>query len=361
MNNWPPLQPSGTAARGVVAASGACRKEEVMSMDLTTTYLGLNLKTPLVPSACGPLSNSLGAVRALEDAGASAIIMYSLFEEEILHESQELDHYLTYGSYSHAEALNYFPDPKEFEQGPDRYLEHLYKAKRAVGIPVVGSLSGVSSGGWVKLAKQIEETGADALELNIYYVPTDLDLPGIEVEQMYINVLQDVKRTVKIPVAIKLGAFFSNMAHMAKRLANAGAAGLVLFNRFYQPDIDLEQMEVVPNVLLSTPQAMRLPLRWIAILYGRLQVSLAATSGIHSGEDVIKMLMAGADVTMLCSTLLKNGLGQMRQIEKEMVQWMEEHEYKSVEQMKGRMSHRSRQHPSAFERANYIKALKSYV
>jgi dihydroorotate dehydrogenase (fumarate) len=339
----------------------ACFKEEGMSMDLTTTYLGLKLRTPLVPSACGPLSNSLGKVRALEDAGASAIVMYSLFEEEILHESQELDHYLTYGSYSYAEALSYFPEPEDYELDPDRYLEYLYRAKRAVGIPVMGSLNGVSTGGWVKFAKEIEQTGADALELNIYYIPTDLDLPGIEVEQMYINVLEDVKRTVKIPVAIKLGPFFSIMAHVAKRLSNAGADGLVLFNRFYQPDIDLEQLEVIPNVLLSTPQAMRLPLRWIAILHGRLQVSLAATSGIHNSEDVIKMLMAGADVTMLCSTLLKNGLGRMMQIEKEIVQWMEEHGYTSVDQMKGSMSQKSCPHPSAFERANYMKALKSYV
>jgi dihydroorotate dehydrogenase (fumarate) len=230
-----------------------------------------------------------------------------------------------------------------------------------VSIPVIGSLNGVSSGGWVKFAKDIEEAGADALELNIYYVPTDLDLPGIEVEQMYVNVLENVKRTVKIPVAIKLGPFFSNMAHMAKRLCNAGADGLVLFNRFYQPDIDLDQLEVVPNVLLSTPQALRLPLRWIAILHGRLQVSFAATSGIHTSEDVIKMLMVGADVTMLCSTLLKNGLGRIKQIEEELVEWMEDHEYTSVNQMKGSMSQKSCPHPSAFERANYMKALKSYV
>jgi dihydroorotate dehydrogenase (fumarate) len=333
----------------------------VQSMDLTTSYLGLKLRTPLVPSACGPLSNSLDKVRALEDAGASAIVMYSLFEEEILHESQELDHYLTYGSDSFAEALNYFPEPRVYEMDPDRYLDHFHRAKRAVSIPVIGSLNGVSSGGWVKFAKDIEEAGADALELNIYYVPTDLDLPGIEVEQMYVNVLENVKRTVKIPVAIKLGPFFSNMAHMAKRLCNAGADGLVLFNRFYQPDIDLDQLEVVPNVLLSTPQAMRLPLRWIAILHGRLEVSIAATSGIHNSEDVIKMLMVGADVTMLCSTLLKNGLSRMKQIEEELVKWMEDHEYTSVSQMKGSMSQKSCPHPSAFERANYMKALKSYV
>ena len=330
-------------------------------MDLTTSYLGLTLRTPLIPSACGALSDSLGKIRALEDAGASAIVMHSLFEEEILHESQELDHYLTYGSYHYAEALSYFPEQRVRETQPDRYVELVFRTKQAVSVPVIGSLNGVSSGGWVRLAKEIEQAGADALELNIYYVPTDLDLPGIEVEQMYVNVLEDVKRTVKIPVAIKLGPFFSNMAHTAKRLCNAGADGLVMFNRFYQPDIDLEQLEVVPNILLSTPQTMRLPLRWIAILYGRLQVSLAATSGIHTSEDVIKMLMVGADVTMLCSTLLKNGLGRMKQIEEEMVKWMEEHEYTSVGQMKGSMSHKSCPHPSAFERANYMKALKSYA
>ncbi len=330
-------------------------------MDLTTTYLGLKLRTPLVPSACGPLSNSLDKVRALEDAGASAIVMHSLFEEEILHESQKLDRYLTYGSYSYAEALSYFPSRESTRWILTATWNISIEAKRAVAIPVIGSLNGVSSGGWVKFARDIEEAGADALELNIYYVPTDLDLPGIEVEQMYVNVLEDVKRTVKIPVAIKLGPFFSNVAHMAKRLCNAGADGLVMFNRFYQPDIDLDQLEVIPNVLFSTPQALRLPLRWIAILYGRLQVSLAGTSGIHTSEDVIKMLMAGADVTMLCSTLLKNGLGRMKQIEEQMVKWMEEHEYTSVDQMKGSMSQKSCPHPAAFERANYMKALKSYV
>src|SRR5262245_6360425 len=336
-------------------------KDGDKAMDLITTYLGFKLRTPLVPSACGPLSNSLSKVKALEDAGASAIVMHSLFEEEILQESQELDHYLTYGSYNYEEALSYFPEPRPYEMGPDRYLEHLRRVKQAVSVPVIGSLNGVSSGGWVKFAREIEQTGADALELNVYYVPTDLDLPGIEVEQMVVNVLEDVKGSVNIPVAIKLGPFFSNLAHLAKRLTNAGADGLVLFNRFYQPDINLDQLEVVPNVLLSTPQAMRLPLRWIAILYGRLSVSLAATSGIHTAEDVVKMLMAGADATMLCSALLKNGPSWLGKVEKGVVQWMEEHNCESVEQMKGTMSQKSRPHPSAFERANYIKALRSYV
>jgi len=330
-------------------------------MDLSTTYIGLKLRTPLVPSACGPLTSTISKIRALEDAGAAAIIVHSLFEEEILHEAHEMDHYLTYGSYSYAEALNYFPEANEYELGPDEYLEHLHKAKQVVQIPVIGSLNGVSTGGWIKYAKLIEEAGVDALELNIYYIPTDPDLPGVEVEQMYVNVLADVRRTIKIPVAIKLSPFFSNMASMAKRLSYAGANGLVLFNRFYQPDIDLDLLEVVPNVILSTPQALRLPLRWIAILYGKVNSSLAATGGIHSAPDVLKMLMAGADVTMMCSALLKNGLRRIREVELEMVQWMEEHEYVSVEQMKGSMSHKSCPHPSAFERANYMKALKSYV
>jgi dihydroorotate dehydrogenase (fumarate) len=321
----------------------------------------MKLRTPLVPAACGPLSNTLGKVRALEDAGASAIVMYSLFEEEIRHESQELDFYLTQGSYSYAEALDYFPDPRAFSLGPDHYLEHLRRAKAAVDVPVIGSLNGVSSGGWTRYAKEIEQAGADALELNIYYIPTALDMPGIQVEQMYVNVLEEVKRTVQIPVAIKLGPYFSNMAHMARRLCTAGANGLVLFNRFYQPDIDLEQLEVVPNVLLSTPQAMRLPLRWIAILYGRVDASLAATSGIHSAEDAIKMLMAGADVTMLCSALLQNGAGHIRRIEQDLIRWMEEHEYDSVHLMQGSLSQKSCAHPAAFERANYMRALKSYL
>jgi dihydroorotate dehydrogenase (fumarate) len=330
-------------------------------MNLTTTYLGLKLRTPLVVSACGPLSNSIGKVKALEDAGAAAVVMYSLFEEEILHKSQELDHYLAYGSESYAEALNYFPQSDGYSVGPEEYLELLSKVKEATQIPIIGSLNGVSSGGWIQYARKIEQAGVDALELNIYYIPTDLEMPGIEVEQMYVNVLTDVKQTVRIPVAIKLSPFFSSMAHMAKRLSRAGTDGLVLFNRFYQPDIDLDSLEVYPHVLLSTPQAMRLPMRWIAILYGRIEASLAATGGIHTHEDVLKMLMAGADATMLCSTLLKHGLGRIREIETAMVEWMKEHEYDSVEQMKGSMSQQSCGQPAAFERANYMKALKSYV
>ncbi len=329
-------------------------------MFLTTNYMGLKLKNPLVASACAPLSRDLSKIRAMEDAGASAIVMYSLFEEEIQHESEELDHYLTYGADSFAEALSYFPGNYEFRD-PDVYLEHLRDAKRAVDIPVVGSLNGISTGGWIDWARKIEQTGVDALELNIYYIPTDPDMSGVEVEQMYLDVLKDVKQYVKIPVAIKTGPYFSSMANMAKRLCKAGADGLVLFNRFYQPDIDIEQLEVVPNLLLSTQQEMRLPMRWIAILFGQVEASLAATTGVHTAEDVIKMLMAGADVTMLCSALLKHGTGRISEIIKGMLQWMEIHEYESVDQMKGSMSQKSCAQPAAFERANYMKTLRSYV
>ena len=328
-------------------------------MDLTTTYLGLKLKNPIVPSA-SPLSNSLDSMRRLEDAGASAIVMYSLFEEQIVHESAELNHYLSYGTESFAEALSYFPQPKDYNLGPEEYIELLHNAKRALGIPVIASLNGISTGGWISYAKKMEEAGADALELNVYYIPTDPKLTGTDVENRYVDVLEAVKKNVHIPVAMKLNPFFSSMANIAHRLDAAGANGLVLFNRFYQPDIDLETLEVVPNVILSTPQALRIPLRWIAILHGRVRASLAATSGIHTAADALKMLMAGADVTMMCSALLKHGPHHIKTVLNEMNQWMLEHEYVSVQQMKGSMSQKSIADPSAFERANYMKALQSF-
>ena len=328
-------------------------------MDLSTTYLGLKLKNPLVPSA-GPLSHTLDGMKRLEDAGASAIVMYSLFEEQIHHEAAELDHYLSYGTESFAEAISYFPQADEFNLGPDEYVEHLRKAKEALHIPVIGSLNGISTGGWVQFARKIEEAGADGIELNIYYIPTDPKLTGQDVEDRYVEVLKAVKNTVKIPVAMKLSPFFSSLAYLVTRLDAAGANGLVLFNRFYQPDIDLETLDVRPNVNLSTPQALRLPLRWIAILHGKVRASLAATSGIHTFEDVLKLLMAGADVTMLCSVLLKHGAGRIKEILTQMDQWMLEHEYVSVQQMKGSMSQKSVKDPAAFERAQYMKALNSY-
>jgi dihydroorotate dehydrogenase (fumarate) len=328
-------------------------------MDLSTTYLGLKLKNPLVPSA-SPLSRTLDGMKRLEDAGAAAIVMYSLFEEQIEHETAELNHYLQYGTESFAEALSYFPDTGEYNLGPDEYVEHVHRAKSTLGIPVIGSLNGISTGGWVTYAKKIEQAGADALELNVYYIPTDRKLSAHDVEQRYIDVLRSVKSNVKIPVAMKLSPFFSSLAHTAEELVKAGADGLVLFNRFYQPDIDLETLEVRPGVVLSSSVAMRVPLRWIAILYGHVKASLAATSGIHSGEDVLKMLMAGADVTMMCSALLLHGAGRVTEVLSEVEQWMTEHEYASVSQMKGSMSQKSVADPAAFERANYMKALNSY-
>ncbi|MDI6767126.1 MAG: dihydroorotate dehydrogenase-like protein [Bacteroidota bacterium] len=328
-------------------------------MDITTTYLGLKLKNPIVPSA-SPLSYTLDSMKQLEDAGAAAIVMYSLFEEQIAHERSELLHYLSHGTESYAEALSYFPDVQQYNLGPDDYLEHIQSAKKSLAIPIIGSLNGVSVGGWNEYAKKIEEAGADAIELNIYYIPTDLNVSGAEIEKKYLEVLQAIKQTVKIPIAVKLSPFFSALANIAKKFDQAGANGLVLFNRFYQPDIDLETLEVQPNVILSTPNAMRLPMRWIAILHGKIKASLAATSGIHTAEDVLKMLMAGADVTMMCSALLKHGPEQITKVLRDLENWMTENEYVSVQQMKGSMSQKAVADPAAFERANYMKSLHSY-
>ncbi len=328
-------------------------------MDLSTTYLGLHLNNPIIPSA-SPLSRSLDSMKRLEDAGAAAIVMYSLFEEQIAHENAELNHYLTYGTESFAESLTYFPESQEYNLGPEEYIELLHEAKQKLSIPIIGSLNGISVGGWIEYAKKIEQAGADAIELNVYYIPTDPELTGEEVENRYLEVLHAVKQSIKIPIAMKLSPFFSSFAHLTQRLDNAGARGLVLFNRFYQPDIDLEKLEVVPTVVLSTPMAMRLPLRWIGILHGRVKASLAATSGIHTAQDVIKMLMVGADVTMMCSALLKHGPQHITHVLSEIRDWMLEHEYVSISQMKGSMSQKSVADPAAFERANYMKALNQY-
>jgi dihydroorotate dehydrogenase (fumarate) len=329
-------------------------------MDLTTSYLGLKLKNPIVPSA-SPLSHSLDGMKRLEDAGASAIVMYSLFEEQIAHDSAELSHYLSYGTESFAESLTYFPEVGEYNLGPGEYVELVRKAKESLSIPVIGSLNGITAGGWTDYARKIQQAGADAIELNVYYISTDPNIPAQDVEDRYAEVLHAVKRAVTIPVAMKLSPFFSSLGNMARRLDNAGVDGLVLFNRFYQPDIDLANLEVTPNVILSSPQALRLPLRWVAILHGRVKASLAATSGIHNAEDVVKMLMAGADVTMMCSALLKNGPEHLTKVLADVQQWMLEHEYLSVSQMKGSMSQKSVADPAAFERANYMKALQRYT
>jgi len=328
-------------------------------MDLSTTYLGLKLKNPLVPSA-SPLSQTLDGIRRLEDAGAAAIVLYSLFEEEIEGKSHLLDHYLNAGTESFAEALSYFPDMARYNVGPDAYLRHLNNAKKAVDIPIIGSLNGVSTGGWVRYARYIEEAGADALELNIYYVPTELHTSAISVEERYLDVVRAVKDQVSIPVAVKVGPYFSSFANMAFRLAKAGADGLVLFNRFYQPDFDLEQLRVTPNLVLSTSQELRLPLRWLAILYGRVPVDLALTTGVHTDEDVLKGLMAGAKVTMMASELLHNGIKRIDEILSGVETWMEEHEYESVAQMQGSMSQIHVTEPAAFVRANYMKELQSW-
>jgi dihydroorotate dehydrogenase (fumarate) len=328
-------------------------------MDLSTTYMGLKLKNPIVPSA-SPLSKNIDAVKALEDAGAAAVIAYSLFEEQIEHESGELDHYLTYHADSFAEAISYFPAQDEFHSGPYEYLDHIANLKKAVNIPVIGSINGVSNGGWVKYAKNIEQAGADALELNVYYIAANPEFTSIEIENMYIDTLKAVKNEVKIPVAIKLSPYFSSMSNMAKKLDDAGADALVLFNRFYQPDFDLENLEVVPNLLLSTSWEMRLPLRWVAILYGNIKAGLAATSGIHTAEDVIKVVMAGSDIAQICSELLTGGIGRVKEILSGVERWMEEKEYTSLQMMKGSMSQKSIAEPAAFERANYMKLLQSF-
>jgi len=325
--------------------------------DLSTKYLGLNLHTPLVASA-SPLSQDIDGIRRLEDAGASAIVLYSLFEEQLRQEAMELEYHLAAGTDSFAESLTYLPMRSEFRTGPEGYLEHIRKAKKAVGIPIIASLNGATLGGWTHYAEQIEQAGADAIECNIYAIPADMDVPGNEVEQSYVDILRAVKSAVHIPVAVKLSPFFSNMAYMAKRLERAGADGLVLFNRFYQPDIDLDELEIRPHVLLSTPQALRLPLTWIGILYGRVRVNLAATSGIHGAEDVIKLLLVGADVTMLCSALLEEGISHLRYVEHDLREWLELHEYESVTQMQGSMSQLRCPDPSAFERAQYMRAVK---
>ena len=328
-------------------------------MDLTTTYMGLALKNPIVASS-SPLSHHLENIRRLEDAGAAAVVMHSLFEEQITLESHQLDHYLSYGTDSFSEALSYFPDLESYNVGPEKYLNLISQAKQAVKIPIIGSLNGVSSGGWIEYAKKIQQAGADALELNVYYIPTNITVTGAEVEQMYLDILTDVKTSVSIPVAMKLSPYLSSTANMAHRLAGAGANALVLFNRFYQPDLDIEDLEVVPRLALSKSRELHLPLRWVAILYGRVPADLAITSGVHNHVDVLKGLMAGAKATMMTSALLRKGPERISKILKQMNRWMEEHEYAAVTQMQGSMSQQSVAEPAAFERANYMKVLQSW-
>ncbi|HCE01062.1 MAG TPA: dihydroorotate dehydrogenase-like protein [Armatimonadetes bacterium] len=328
-------------------------------MNLKTRYLGLELDHPLVPSA-SPLSSDLDGIRRLEDAGAPAIVLFSLFEEQINQESRILDHYLAYGTESYAEALSYFPQAEQYHVGPDGYLNLIRRAKESTKLPVIANLNGVSSGGWTQYAKLMEEAGADALELNIYYLATNPDVEGSEIEKMYTDVVSEVVSSVRIPVAVKVGPYFSSMSNMAKKFAHAGAKGLVMFNRFYQPDFDLEELEVKPNLVLSTKHEIRLPLHWTAILYGRVPLDFAITSGVHSHWEVLKALMAGANVAMTASELLARGLGRIREIVGDMATWMAEHEYESVQQMIGSMSQINVAEPAAYERANYQKVLQSF-
>jgi dihydroorotate dehydrogenase (fumarate) len=329
-------------------------------VDLTTKYMGLTLKNPVVPSA-SPLSADLDNIKRMEDAGAAAVVLHSLFEEQIQFEAEALDHFLQYGTDSFAEALSYFPAVHEYRREPDDYVEHLRKAKEAVDIPIIPSLNGISPGGWTSYAKRFEEAGADAVELNVYFIPTNFHLMSYDVEDLYVKLLKEVRKQLNIPVAMKLSPYFSAMPHMASMLDAEGAGALVMFNRFYQPDMDIDELRVTPNLQLSTPVEMRLPLRWIAILYGHLDCSMALTSGIHSPEDVIKAVMAGSDVANVCSVLLKEGIGRITGLVDGVAAWMEEHEYESVEQMKGSMSHKAVPEPAAFERANYMKVLNSYA
>jgi dihydroorotate dehydrogenase (fumarate) len=328
-------------------------------VDLTTTYMGMKLKNPVVPSA-SPLSANLDTIKRMEDAGAAAVTLHSLFEEQIQFEAEALTHFLERGTDSFAEALTYFPAVHEYRRGPDEYVEHIRKAKEMVDIPIIASLNGVSTGGWTGYAKHFEEAGADAVELNVYFIPTSFHLMSYDVEDLYFKLLKEVKKRVSIPVAMKLSPYFSAMPHVASMLDAEGTDALVLFNRFYQPDIDIEELEVTPNLQLSTPVEMRLPMRWIAILYGHIDASMALTSGIHRPEDVIKAVMVGADVANVCSVLLKEGVGKIDELLQGVSAWMDEHEYESIEQMKGSMSHRSCPEPAAFERANYMKVLNSY-
>jgi dihydroorotate dehydrogenase (fumarate) len=327
--------------------------------NLTTQYLGLQLKNPLVASA-SPLSERVETVRKLEGAGVGAVVMYSLFEEQIIHESLELDHYLSYGTDSYAEALSYLPDIGRYSVGPEKYLDQVNALKNAVDIPIIGSLNGVSTGGWIEYARKIQEAGADALELNIYYLPFNPDLTSVELEQNYIELIRSVKSQITIPLAVKVGPYFTGLANVLRRFAEAGADGLVLFNRFYQPDFDLENLEVTPNLVLSTSDEMRMPLRWVALLYGQVEADFALTTGIHTGIDAVKGVMAGAKATMMASELLKRGPGRVAEILSEFTAWMDENEYDSVEQMCGSMSAKAIGKTNVLRRANYLQTLNSF-
>ena len=328
-------------------------------MDLTTSYMGLELQHPIVASA-SPLSGTLDGIKRLEDGGAAAVVMFSLFEEQIRHENDAFSHLMESGTQSFAESLSYFPDVDEYQVGPESYLELVHQASESIDVPIIASLNCVTGDGWIDYAKQMQQAGADGLELNIYSVEPDLDATSAEIEQRYLDILAAVKSTVSIPVALKLSPFFSAMGNMAKRLDEAGADALVLFNRFYQPDIDIQDLEVKPSLGLSSAGEIRLPLLWIAILHGKLNASLAATRGVENPDEVIKYLLAGADAVMTTSSLLRHGPAYTNLLLEGLKAWMEARRFSSVKQVRGSMSRAKVANPAAFERANYIRVLESY-
>lgn len=327
--------------------------------DLSTTYLGLHLKNPIVPSS-SPWMKSVDNLQRMEDAGAAAIVLHSLFEEQIIRERDTLDYFLAYGTESYAEAPTYFPNLKNYNLGPEGYLGHIKKAKRAIKIPVIASLNGFSPGGWIEIAQQIEQAGADAIELNMYYIAADPDQDSLQIEETYLDLVREIKDNIHIPVAVKLGHNFTAFSNFSRQLDQLGVQGMVLFNRFYQPDFDIEDLKVVPDLELSNPYELRLRLRWVALLFGRIHADLAVTGGVHSAEDVLKCMMAGANVAMMTSALFEYGIDHIRTVLKELTAWMTEHEYESIAQMRGSMSQRAVAQPTAFERANYMKVLQSY-
>lgn len=328
-------------------------------INFETNYLGMLLKNPLVASS-SPLTQRLDTAQQLEEAGVSALVMPSLFEEQIILESLKLQADLERGAYQFAEALTYLPDHGQYSIGPDAYLDNLRKVKTGLSIPVFGSLNGVTSGGWVDYASKIEDAGADALEINLYDIATDPTLTSAELENRHIELVQNIKQQVKLPVAVKLSPFYTALPNFARRLVEAGADGLVLFNRFYQPDFDLDELEVVPNLVLSNSNELRLPLRWIAILHGKVNTDFALTGGVHTAQDLLKAMMAGAKVVTVTSELLKNGISRVPQLLAETRTWMVEKEYESIQQMQGSMSQDAVGDPNAFERANYMQVLSSY-